>query len=167
MYVSFEQLPQESRVWIYQADKSFSKEEEKIISDSLQNFCAQWKVHGNPLNTSFKIEYNQFIVLAVDESTEGASGCSIDSSVRVFKELSQQLGIDFFDRTKVAFLINDEIKLFALQKLAALFQSGELSVSTITFNNLVSDKISFEKNWKTPSEKSWLAKYLHKNPLTV
>lgn len=167
MFVSFEQLPQESRVWIYQADKSFSVEEEKIISDSLKNFCAQWKVHGNPLNTSFKIEYNQFIVLAVDESTEGASGCSIDSSVRALKELSQQLHIHFFDRTKVAFLINDEIKLFPLQKLTALFQSGELSASTITFNNLVPDKIGFEKNWKVPAEKSWLAKFLHKKALSV
>ena len=167
MLIPFDQLPSHSRVWIYQTNKLISSDEEKIISSVLSEFCAQWSAHGAPLTTSFKIELGHFIILSVDESTAGASGCSIDGSVRVLKELAQQLNIDFFDRTKVAFLVEGEIKLYPLHELPTLFRSASLTASSITFNNLVSDKGGFEKGWKTFVEKTWLAKYLTKTTLSA
>src|SRR2546423_1026661 len=148
MYIPFEQLPSHSRVWIYQAGRSFSLVEEKIISESLKDFCSGWVAHGNPLQTSFKIEYNQFIILSVDESSAGASGCSIDGSVRTLKELENQLNINFFDRTKVAFLVDDKIQTYALSQLNSLFESGRLKATTPSFNNLVATKSEWEANWK-------------------
>lgn len=167
MYIPFNQLPPDSRVWIYQADRSFSEGEEKIISDSLKDFCGQWAAHGTQLETSFVIMHNQFIVLSVNENAYGASGCSIDGSVRVLKELTERLNIDFFNRTKIAFLIEGEIRLYSMSELPALFKSGKLSGSSISFNNLVPDKSSFEKAWKISVENSWLAKYLPKSTLSV
>jgi hypothetical protein len=167
MYLPFDQLPSDSRVWIYQADRSFSEAEEKVISDSLQDFCSQWAAHGTQLETSFVIMHNQFIVLSVNENAYGASGCSIDGSVRVLKELSQQFNIDFFNRTKIAFLLEGEIKLYSMQELPALFNSGKLSGASVSFNNLVPDKSSFEKAWKISAENSWLAKYLPKSALSL
>lgn len=167
MYIPFNQLPPDSRIWIYQADRAFSSSEEKTISDSLGEFCSQWAAHGVQLQTSFTIQHGHFIVLSVNEKAYGASGCSIDGSVRVLKDLSQQLNIDFFNRTKIAFMIEGEIKVYSTQELAMLFKSGTLSGSSVTFNNLVSDKISFEKSWKISVEKSWLAKYLPKSTLSV
>jgi hypothetical protein len=167
MHISFDQLPPDSRVWVYQAGRSLSQGEVEIVSDALKEFCSQWSAHGNPLETSFIIKHNQFIVLSVNENTAGASGCSIDGSVRVLKELSTQLKIDFFDRAKVAFLIEGEIKPYSLQELPMLFKSGALAATSITFNNLVPDKVSFEQNWKIIAEKSWLTKYLPKGALSV
>lgn len=167
MYIPFDQLPPDSRVWIYQADRSFSEAEEEMISNSMKEFCSQWSAHGNPLETSFEVKHSQFIVLGVNENAAGASGCSIDGSVRVLKELAAALKIDFFDRTKVAFLREGEIKLYPVQELPMVFKSGILSGSSITFNNLAPDKNAFEKNWKISVEKSWLAKYLPKGALSV
>jgi hypothetical protein len=167
MFIPFEKLPSYSRIWIYQSDRPFSAEEEKIISNSLMSFCSQWEAHGNPLQTSFKIEYHQFVILVVDESLAGASGCSIDGSVRVLKELGSQLAIDFFDRSKVAFLENGRISTYAVPQLKSLFESGRLTSSSQTFNNLVAIKAEWEINWKTSAQKSWLAKYLPKNTLSV
>src|SRR6266566_5107558 len=129
MYIPFEQLPSHSQVWIYQADRSFSLEEEKTISESLNDFCLGWTAHGNPLQTSFKIEYNQFVILSVDESSAGASGCSIDGSVRTLKELGNQLHVDFFDRTKVAFLIDGNIQTYALNQVGSRRQRQALTTS--------------------------------------
>ena len=167
MYIPFNQLPPDSRVWVYQADRSFSEAEEQTISNSLKDFCSQWAAHGTQLQTSFEIMHNQFIVLSVNENAYGASGCSIDGSVRVLKELSQQFNIDFFNRTKIAFLMEGEIKLYSMSELPMLFNSGMLSGSSITFNNLVADKSGFEKTWKISAEKTWLAKYLPKSTLSV
>jgi hypothetical protein len=167
MYIPFEQLPPHARVWIYQADRAFSTDEEKIISSTLTNFCLQWAAHGNPLRTSFQIQYHRFVILAVDESSAGASGCSIDGSVRVLKELGDQLNINFFDRTQIAFLIDGEIKTHLLSELNSLFESAKLAASTLTFNNLVPTKEEWEANWKSTVEKSWLIKYLPKDTLSV
>lgn len=167
MFIPFEKLPPHSRVWIYQADRPFSADEEKIISNSLTNFCSRWEAHGDPLQTSFKIEYHQFVILTVDESSAGASGCSIDGSVRVLKELGNQLHVDFFDRSQVAFLENEKIQSYSLVQLKSLFQSGKLTATSQTFNNLVVNKAEMESNWKTSVQNSWLTKYLPKDTLSV
>jgi hypothetical protein len=167
MYVSFEQLPPDSRLWIYQAARPFTETEEKIISNTLKEFCGQWSAHGDPLETSFLIKYQQFIILSVNENSAGASGCSIDGSVRVLKELSQQFNNDFFNRTKVAFANGNEINLYSLQELSKLFESGALTATSQTFDNLVPDKGTFEKRWKIEVEKTWLAKYLPKGTLSI
>ena len=167
MLIPFEKLPPHSRIWIYQADRPFSQEEEKVISNSLLNFCSQWEAHGNALQTSFKIEYHQFVILVVDESSAGASGCSIDGSVRVLKELGNHLNIDFFDRSRVAFHENDKINTYSLPQLKSLFESGQLTSASPTFNNLVANKAEWEINWKTSVQKSWLTKYLPKDTLSV
>ena len=167
MYISFEQMPVQSRIWIYQADRAFSPDEEKNISDSLTRFCSRWEAHGNPLQTSFKIEYHRFVILAVDEILAGASGCSIDGSVRVLKELGDQMKIDFFNRTSVAFLENENVQSYSLPQLKTLFGSGQLTPTSRTFNNLVATKAEWEINWKISVQKSWLTKYLPKEALSV
>jgi hypothetical protein len=167
MYIPFEQLPPHSRVWIYQAEHSFSKDDAKMISETLKEFCSQWLAHGHPLQSSFKIEYNQFIILAVDENEAQASGCSIDGSLRVMKALGSQLAIDFFNRLKIVVMTNDSIKTCSKQEVESNYRSGRLSGESITFNNLVATKDEFEKNWRIPLENSWLAKYLRRNALST
>lgn len=167
MYIPFEQLPPDARLWIYQAERSFTDSEEKVISDLLKEFCSQWSAHGNPLETSFLVKYNQFIILSVNENTAGASGCSIDGSVRVLKELSQRLNNDLFNRTRVAFLNEGKVKLYPIKDLSALFELGNLTATSITFNNLVPDKATFDTKWETAVENTWLVKYLPKGTLSV
>src|SRR5882757_1942285 len=167
MYIPFEKLPPLSRVWVYQADRSFSPDEEKIIFETLTGFCSAWEAHGDPLKTSFKIEFNRFVILSVDESSAGASGCSIDGSVRVLKDLGNQCNINFFDRTKVAFLVNGKIETYPLNELKSLFASAQLKPSMQTFNTLVASKGEWEESWKITAEKSWLIKYLPKDALSV
>ena len=167
MYIPFENLPPDSRLWIYQAERVFTEAEAKVISDSLREFCSQWNAHENPLETSFLIKYNRFIILSVNENAAGASGCSIDGSVRVLKELSQRFNNDLFNRTRVAFLKEGEIKIYPTKELSALFEVGDLNASSVTFNNLVPDKASFDTKWETAVENTWLAKYLPKGTLSI
>ena len=162
MYIPFNTLPPSARLWIYQSDRTLTAEEEKLLSTELEEFCEQWKAHGQPLKTSFKIEHHHFVILAVDQNYNDASGCSIDGSVRILKSLQQESGIDFFDRGRVAFLLNNEIQTFALLELKNLFSSGRLTAASQTFNNLVGTKSDFDNGWLTTVEKSWLVKYLPK-----
>jgi hypothetical protein len=165
MYTPFNELPNHSRIWIYQSDRKLIGSEKQEAEVILRDFCESWTVHQQDTRASFSIEHDQFIVLGIDEDYRQASGCSIDSSVRTLKGLQERLGLNLFDRTKVAFLVNDSIKTYPLARLKTLFETGELNKLTITFDNLVPSRGDLARAWKTPVEKTWLAKYLPNSTL--
>jgi hypothetical protein len=165
MYVPFDQLPEHSRIWIYQSDRKLTGAEKQQAEQVLRDFCESWTVHKQDTRASFDIEHDQFIVLAIDEDYRLASGCSIDSSVRQLKALGQNFGLNLFDRTQVAFLIGDGIKTYPLSRLKGLFETGELGKNTVTFDNLVPSRGDLSRAWRTPVEKTWLAKYLPNSTL--
>jgi hypothetical protein len=166
MYLPFEELPVESRVWIYTGTRAFTQAEEKSVRELLESFCAKWAAHGEALRTSFKIEKRQFIVMALDEDFQNPSGCSIDSSVGILRQIHAATGINFLDRSVVPFLIDNQVVLASLPTLKARFTSGELKSDTLTFHTLATTKGEWESNRTIPAEKSWMAKYLPKTALT-
>lgn len=162
MYLPFDQMPGDARLWIYQADRALTEIEYAAVEHSLHHLCDTWLAHGTPLHTSFHIAYNHFIILAVDERQAGASGCSIDGSVRLLKSLQERLGVDFFNRQRVAIVDGDTIRLHGTGDLKTLFESGILTPDSITFNNALSTKADWERTWRVPARESWLSRYLPK-----
>ena len=105
-------INQQSRVWIYQSNRVFSLSEVKDIEVILHAFTSDWTAHNQQLHAYFEIKYHQFIVLIVDETQAGASGCSIDKSVRLMKDLEQKFNINLFARFNIAYRSQEEIFLF-------------------------------------------------------
>lgn len=165
MYVPFESLSDNSRVWIYQANRRLDDRELTALGETLTSFCGQWNAHGEALKTSYRIEHNQFVILCADEDFHAPSGCSIDTSVRMLKEFQSGINADFFDRTLAAFLVDNKVVTARLAELTAKFSTSALPASTLTFDNLVPSKGDFLTRWTVPVEKTWLVKYLPKSAL--
>jgi len=159
MLVAFEELPESARVWIYQSDNILDSRQIEIISEQASRFCDQWAAHSTPLKSSYKILHEKFVVLAVDEGFNEASGCSIDSSVNFIKSMEDQLGLNFFDRTKVAFLIDDNIYTTELQSIKNEISSGKIERNTLTFNLQAQNIAEFQDKWLMPVEESWMKRY--------
>ena len=164
MFVPFESLPSTARVWIFQSNRPLTDREIAVVNSRLREFTEQWKVHGMPLNTSYRIDFNQFIVLSVDESEQAASGCSIDSSVRVLKELEEILGLSLFDRNRVVFKKAEGFITLPLSEVKQNFLNGILTEDTLTFNNLVKTRGELETEWLVPARDTWVRRYIP-NPL--
>jgi hypothetical protein len=162
MFVEFDSLQDSSRVWVYQSVRKFTESEENAISQALESFTQQWAAHGQPLKSSFKILYHQFIVLAADESFNAASGCSIDDSVHVIKEIDHRYALSLFDRTLVAFLKDDAVMVVRLNELSESLASGSWHQDMPVFNNLVSTKGEMSAGWIVPAKQTWLKRYLTK-----
>lgn len=160
MYIPFDQISDDSRIWIYQADRTLTEAEFKHISNVLKAFCQQWSAHQHPLNASFQIAYHRFIILAVDEAHHAASGCSIDSSVGIIRKLEQDLSVGLFNRMDVAYIANGTLQVMGLAKLKNEISNGTIHASTEVFNNLVATKGKLDSEWLMPLGQSWLAKYL-------
>lgn len=159
MFLPFNELPKTARVWIYQANRDLINSELESISQELTAFCNGWSAHGAGLKSSFQILYNRFIVIAVDEGFNMATGCSIDSSVNQIKLLENRYGLNFMDRTQVAFLIDNELYIETLSAIKGKVNDGIISSETKTFNNLVATVEDFDSSWMIPASDSWLKKY--------
>lgn len=160
MFTEYKNLPNNSRVWIYQSDRGFTQKEVEFISVKAEDFINQWTRHGDDLKGSFTIKYNQFLVLAVDESFNTISGCSIDSSVRFIQELEKELKLDLMDKMKITFKDNDTINLVKLSDFQKYAKEQKVTSETIVFNNMVSTKADFESNWEIPAKESWHKRFL-------
>jgi hypothetical protein len=159
MYTNFEELSKQSRLWVYQSERPFSAEEEAFILQNGKAFVESWTAHNKALNASIQVKYNQFIVLAVDETSAAATGCSIDKSVHFIKALENELKINLLDKSKVAFLRNDEVFLENLVSIKSKVQADEISADLLTFNNMVANKEDFDTNWLIPAQKSWMGRF--------
>jgi hypothetical protein len=162
MFAPFETLADSARIWIYQAGRKFTETEKSTISDTLTAFTHSWVAHGNPLKTSFSILYDQFIVLAADENFNEASGCSIDSSVRVIRQLDQQFSLGLFDRTKIGFLKDEQLEMIPLNELPKALGEGRWQENSMFFNNVLSTKGQLTSGWIVPANQTWLKRYLAK-----
>ncbi|GAB1309512.1 hypothetical protein KH5_21950 [Urechidicola sp. KH5] len=155
MLVSFDLLPNNARVWVYQAARELNEQEVRSIEESLEIFVNDWKRHGEPLKASFKILHNQFIILGVDESYNNVSGCSIDSSVHKLQELEQVLNVDLMNKMAIAFKVGDNVNTLSMLQFQQFVKEGKISSDTIVFNNLINSKQELESNWQIPASKSW------------
>ncbi|MBK9328311.1 MAG: ABC transporter ATPase [Sphingobacteriales bacterium] len=160
MLTPYHILPDDAKVWIYQANRSFTPEEVWDISDILENFVDKWQSHQRDVAGYGSLYYRRFLVLMADENKCDVSGCSIDSSVKLIRELEQAYDINFFDRMKVCYKITNElVGSFPLLQLNELMEKGKLTEQTIIFNNLVSTKKDFETKWEIPLNESPFIKF--------
>lgn len=113
----FPQLASDSRVWVYQSNRPFSENEKVQLTEAFKVFVDSWAAHGSKLVADATIIGDYFVVLAVDEKTAMASGCSIDSSVKFIKTIGQQFNIDFFNRLKLVVQNNVEVKMISFSDL--------------------------------------------------
>lgn len=150
-------ISENSRVWIYQADRTLTAEEVLKSQEKLDAFTGQWLAHGHQLLALAEIRYDQFIILSVDEQQAGATGCSIDKSVKLMLELEIEFKINLFDRFIIAYRDGEEIKTCNRSEFEERLRTGEITAETIVFNNLISTRKVLETNWEVPMKNSWHA----------
>jgi len=145
----------QSKVWIYQSDREFSKEEQQAIQLQLNDFTSQWKAHGHQLQAKAEILYNYFIVFIVDEASAGTTGCSIDASVRIIKGIEQEYSVDLFNRFNMAYKVDDKVVVLNKEDFETLISIKKITRDSIVFNNLVQTLEDFENKWEVPFKDSW------------
>jgi hypothetical protein len=160
MLVAFNTLPGSARIWAYQANRSLTAEELEEIKQSLDRFIEEWTTHGSQLNAGYEIRYNRFIVIGLDQSIMGASGCSIDTQVHFIQSLEKKYDIDLLDRMNVSYKQGEFIAYKSLVDFKKMAKAKSVSKNTIVFNNLVTNKEEYEQHWEVPAEESWHGRFM-------
>ena len=153
MFVTFDSLPETARVWIYQADRTFTEEEMTALRGEIEQFLQQWTAHGADLKAGYATPYNRFIVIGLDQQQAAASGCSIDASVHFIQSLEAKYGVTLLDRMNVSYKQGEYIAYKPLNEFRKMAKSKAVSPKTIVFNNLVNNE--YEQDWEVPASESW------------
>jgi len=160
MLVDFKSLPDTSRIWIYQCNRTFSDEEITETGAALSDFLEQWTAHGSSLKAGFEIPYNRFIVIGLDQSMASASGCSIDASVHFIQSLEQKFNVDLLDKMNVSYKQGEYIAFKDLRDFKKMAKNRAVSKNTVVFNNLVATKQEYLENWEVPASESWHGRFM-------
>ncbi|WP_347926195.1 ABC transporter ATPase [Pontimicrobium sp. SW4] len=161
MLVDFNTLPETARVWIYQANRSFTEQEIEEISSKLDMFIENWTAHGSDLYSGYEIKYKRFIVVGLNQNLNSATGCSIDASVHFIQQLEKEYNVDLMDKMNVSYKQGEYIAYKPLTDFRKMAKDKAVSKNTIVFNNLVANKAEYLENWEVPASESWHNRFLN------
>lgn len=160
MLAEFKSLPDTSRVWIYQSNRSFSPNELIELETVLADFISEWTAHGQNLKAGYEIRYKRFIILALDQSLTSASGCSIDASVHFIQQLEKKYDIALLDKMNVSYKQGEFVAYKSLIDFKKMAKQKAVSANTIVFNNLVANKGEYMEHWEVPASESWHSRFM-------
>lgn len=161
MLVDYKSLPDSARVWIYQSDKEFTEDDILLIRKETSEFIDSWTRHGDHLKGGFQVLYNQFLILAIDESFADASGCSIDASVRFIKKLETLLSVDLMNKLNISFKDGEQVNIVSLSDFQMYAKADKINADTVVFNNMVQTKGDVSTKWEVAAKDSWHQRFLN------
>ncbi|MCB9307169.1 MAG: hypothetical protein H6565_11300 [Lewinellaceae bacterium] len=145
----------ESKVWIYTTSRPLNGQETQAIRQALDMFTRQWTAHNQALKAAAEVFMGQFVILMVDETQAGASGCSIDKSVHFLEALGRETGIDFFERMRFAWIEEENMHFADRPQFTQFVQQGRIGPDTLVVNTLAPTRSEMENNWLVPFSRSW------------
>ena len=146
-----------SRVWIYQANRAFSKTEIEELEGKIEKFTGIWNSHGSAVKSFAHLFFGHFIIMMADETNVKVGGCSTDSSFRFIKNIEKDYDIQLLDRQTLAFIVKNKVYLIPLEDINYSIENDIITTETLYFNNTILTKKQLLNNWIIPVKDSWLA----------
>ena len=152
----YQNMPDYSRVWVYQAGRKLTEAEIISIKEKADLFIEEWTAHGARLKACFEIRDGIFLLMLVDEKQAMASGCSIDKSVHFILDLENEFAVSLTNRLLFAYRNSaGKVEIVPRNEFEQLVKTGVIKDSTPVFNTLVQNKSELETGFEIPFEKSW------------
>jgi hypothetical protein len=156
--VPFDSLPDASRVWVFGSDRPLSEEATTTLLKNVDEFLTNWKAHGEPLTVGSQFRDNRFLVVGVDQSTAGASGCSIDGLFRILQGLQSRIGASLIGGGRVFYRDGTgAVQSTDRNEIATLVQSGAITKDAVVFDLSLTDLGAFRHGFEKRAKESWIA----------
>src|ERR1700686_4380677 len=156
--VQLKDLPDSARIWVFGANKTLDGPASETLLVEVDRFLSQWKAHGSPLTVGRDWKYGRFLTIAVDQSTAGASGCSIDGLFRTLKALEPKLGASLVTSGLVFYRDADgAIRSVDREGFTALSAEGKIQPDTGVFDPTVTTLGEWRARFELGAAQSWHA----------
>ena len=160
--VQLKDLPASARTWVFGADKTLEGPASETLLGEVDRFLSQWKAHGSPLTVGRDWKYGRFLTVAVDQSTAGASGCSIDGLFRSLKALEPRLGASLVTSGLIFYRdTSGAIQSVDRERFTTLGGEGKIQPSTSVFDPTVTTLGEWRARFELEASQSWHAGLMH------
>ena len=155
----FEEFNDNAHIWIYGFNRTMIENEAQLVDGIFTEFVSTWKSHGNPVNGKSLLLHNRFVILAVSRENY-VSGCSIDSCVRIFKQLKESNNLDGLDLDLVFYRSGDQIHSTGRSEFQDLIERGEVGSRTMVFDTTIHTVGTLRAGkFEQPVSESWHSRY--------
>ena len=160
MFVDFEEIPEDAKVWVYPSSRKFYPNEIEVIEEKIKKFIESWKSDDTSFKASYKFLNNRFIILTADDIATELSNADIDTSVSFILSLQETYGVSLLDRMNVCFKQGEHVQYKDLKDFKKLLKNKALTGKSVIFDNLVNTKQDFDSFWEITIEESWYNRFL-------
>jgi hypothetical protein len=157
----FPSLPDDARVWVFAAAAPVDDIDAAKLLAAVDTFLLAWTAHGHPLTCAREWRDERFLVVGVDQRTEGASGCSIDGLFRTLRDLEEGIGATMVGGGNVFFRGPAGLVLgIPRHDFELLGARGEVGPATPVFDTTVATAAQYRAGFERAAGTSWHATLL-------
>ena len=157
----FDALPDTSRVWVFGSDRPLDDNAAARLLAEVDRFLTHWHAHGHPLSCARSWQDDRFLTIAVDQSTAGASGCSIDGLYRALRALESALDARLLGGGEIFYRdANGEVAIASREEFAELGARGAVTTDTHVFDLAVETLGEWRARFEAPAHAGWHGRLL-------
>ncbi|GAG75631.1 unnamed protein product [marine sediment metagenome] len=160
--VPISSLPPEAKAWCFGVSALPSDADVDRLREEMEVFLDRWTAHRADLRAGLEWLSDGFLVIAVDESTTGTSGCSIDALTTEIRRLEQTLGVDLLDASPVWYRDSSGcVKRITREEFRQRAADGSITEDTRVFDLTVEHLDAIRSgDWEVEAGNSWHARLL-------
>ena len=160
MFVDYESITDDAKVWIYPSSRKFYKTEIEAIESAIKTFVDDWKKEDDDFKASYKFLYDRFIVFVADDEKSHLTNTDIDASVAFILKLQETYDVQLLDKMNVCFKQGEFVQYKELKDFKKLVKNKAVTAKTIIFDNLITNNHDFKNFWEITIEDSWYNRFL-------
>lgn len=160
MFVDYNLISNDAKVWVYPSSRKFYPTEIEEIEKKIKSFIENWKTDDENFKASYRFLYNRFIILVADDSETSLKNIDIDTSVSFILKLQEIYKVELLDKMNVCFKQGEFVQYKELKDFKKLLKNKALTRKTIIFDNLINNKEDLENFWEITIEDSWYNRFL-------
>ncbi|MEP7382910.1 MAG: hypothetical protein ABI910_14565 [Gemmatimonadota bacterium] len=156
--VEFATLPADARVWVFAASDPLSDDLSAPLLRQVDAYLTQWAAHGAPLTSAREWRDRHFLLIGVDQSTAGASGCSIDALFHILRGLERSLGTSLVGGGRLFYRdARGEVQCVDRATFSSRARAGEIGGDTEVFDTTLTTAGEIREHFARSASSSWHA----------
>lgn len=159
--VSFDSLPDESRVWVFGSERALNDRDAQQLLSEVDGFLDRWKAHGVPLTCARDWRDAALLTVGVDTTQESASGCSIDGLFRTLQMLERSLGTRLLGGGRVFYReASGKVRCVGRDRLSEVAAEGAIDEDTPVFDTGLTTAGEWRQRFEAPARETWVGDLL-------
>lgn len=155
MFIKFQDLPNDAKVWIYIGDRKMTPSEKADLIGKIEPFLSRWKSEGKEFKSSYELLEDQILVVGGVSEGFALSGCTMDALKKTVMKWDETLRLNLTVIPKFCYRGENSIACRNQVEFKEDIQKGLVNEKTTVFDNTVLSMEDYRKGFEFPIQKCW------------